>query len=175
LPPLFTVIVIPGAGVFAMAVEIRTTGNAAGPSELEAYKVCEAALRLKNRSQLLSIFAVVAVFLAGMGIYGVVSYFVTRHTHDIGIRMALGAHPSNILRWVASLAAKLVVLGILVGVGLALGLTRAISALLFGVTPTDPTTFLVVAITLALVACVACYIPARRATKLDPLVSLRYE
>jgi putative ABC transport system permease protein len=129
----------------------------------------------RSYMQLLSIFAVVAVFLAGMGIYGVMSYFVTRHTHDIGIRMALGAHPSNILRWVASLAAKLVVLGILVGVGLALGRTRAISALLFGVTPTDPTTFLVVAITLALVACVACYIPARRATKLDPLVSLRYE
>jgi predicted permease len=131
----------------------------------------------QNRSymQLLSIFAVVAMFLAGMGIYGVMSYFVTQHTHDIGIRMALGAHPSNILRWVATLAAKLVLLGIVIGVGLALGLTRAISALLFGVTPTDPTTFLIVAITLALVACIACYIPARRATKLDPLVSLRYE
>ena len=129
----------------------------------------------RSYMQLLSIFAMVAVFLAGMGIYGVMSYFVTRHTHDIGIRMALGAHPSNILRWVASLAAKLVVLGILVGVGLALGLTRAISALLFGVTPTDPITFLIVAITFALVACMACYIPAHRATKLDPLVSLRYE
>jgi putative ABC transport system permease protein len=129
----------------------------------------------RSYMQLLSIFAVVAVFLAGMGIYSVMSYFVTRHTHDIGIRMALGAHPSNILRWVATLAAKLVLMGIVVGIGLALGLTRAISALLFGVTPTDPTTFLIVAITLALVACVACYIPARRATKLDPLVSLRYE
>ena len=131
----------------------------------------------QNRSymQLLSIFAVVAMFLAGMGIYGVMSYYVTQHTHDIGIRMALGAHPSNILRWVSTLAAKLVLLGIVIGIGLALGLTRAISALLFGVTPTDPTTFLIVAITLALVACIACYIPARRATKLDPLVSLRYE
>ena len=131
----------------------------------------------ENRSymQLLSIFAVVAVFLAGMGIYGVMSYFVIQHTHDIGIRLALGAHPSNILRWVANLAAKLVLVGILVGVGLAFGLTRVISAVLFGITPTDPTTFLIVAITLALVACAACYIPARRATKLDPLVSLRYE
>ena len=131
----------------------------------------------ENRSymQLLSIFAVVAVFLAGMGIYGVMSYFVIQHTHDIGIRLALGAHPSNILRWVAKLAAKLVLVGILVGVGLAFGLTRVISAVLFGITPTDPTTFLIVAITLALVACAACYIPARRATKLDPLVSLRYE
>lgn len=129
----------------------------------------------RSYMQLLSIFAVVAVFLAAMGIYGVMSYFVTQHTHDIGIRMALGAHPSNILRWVSTLAAKLVLLGILVGIGLALGLTRAISAVLFGVTPSDPTTFLIVAITLALVACIACYIPARRATKLDPLVSLRYE
>jgi len=129
----------------------------------------------RSYMQLLSIFAVVAVFLAGMGIYGVMSYYVTQHTHDIGIRMALGAHPSDILRWVSTLSAKLVLLGIVIGVGLALGLTRAISALLFGVTPTDPTTFLIVAITLALVACIACYIPARRATKLDPLVSLRYE
>lgn len=131
----------------------------------------------QNRSymQLLSIFALVAVFLAGMGIYGVMSYFVTQPTHDIEIRMALGAHPRNILRWVAKLAAKLVLVGILVGAGLAFGLTRVISAVLFGVTPTDPATFLIVAITLALVACGACYIPARRATKLDPLVSLRYE
>jgi putative ABC transport system permease protein len=129
----------------------------------------------RNYMQLLSVFAVVAVFLAGMGIYGVMSYYVTQHTHDIGIRMALGAHPSNILGWVATLAAKLVLVGIVVGIGLALGLTRAISALLFGVTPTDPATFLIVAVALALVASVACYIPARRATKLDPLVSLRYE
>lgn len=130
-----------------------------------------------NRSymQLLSIFAAVAVFLAGMGIYGVMSYFVTLHTHDIGIRMALGAHPANIFRWVSALAVKLVSVGIVVGIALALGLTRVISALLFGVTPTDPLTFFVVAVALALIAGLACYIPARRATKLDPLVSLRYE
>jgi putative ABC transport system permease protein len=125
--------------------------------------------------QLLSVFAVVAVLLAGMGIYGVMSYFVSQHTHDIGIRMALGAHPSNILSWVSKLGMKIVAIGILIGVGLALGLTRLISALLFGVTSTDPLTYVAVALGLAVIAFVACYIPARRATKIDPLVALRYE
>ena len=125
--------------------------------------------------QLLSIFAGVAIFLAGIGIYGVMSYFVSRHTHDIGIRMALGAHPSNILRWVAKLGMKIVLVGIVAGVGLAALLTRFISAILFGVQPSDPLTYLVVGATLGSIAFLACYIPARRATKVDPLVALRYE
>jgi putative ABC transport system permease protein len=125
--------------------------------------------------QLLSIFAGVAIFLAGIGIYGVMSYFVSRHTHDIGIRMALGAHPANILRWVAKLGMKIVLVGMVVGVGLAALLTRFISAILFGVQPSDPLTYLVVGATLGSIAFLACYIPARRATKVDPLVALRYE
>ena len=125
--------------------------------------------------QILSIFAVIAMLLAGMGIYGVMSYFVSQHTHDIGIRMALGAHAKHILVWVARLGLNLVLIGILVGVGLAFGLTRLISALLFGVTPTDPFTYFFVALTLAAIAALACYIPARRATKVDPMVALRYE
>jgi len=118
---------------------------------------------------------VVAIFLAGMGIYGVMSYFVSRHTHDIGVRMALGAHPADILRWVGKLGFQLVSIGIVVGVALALGVTRLISAVLFGVKPSDPLTYLAVALGLAAVACLACYIPARRATKVDPMVALRYE
>jgi putative ABC transport system permease protein len=118
---------------------------------------------------------VVAVFLAGMGIYGVMSYFVSQHTHDIGIRMALGAHPSDILRWVARLGLKLVSIGIVTGIAMALGLTRLVSTFLFGVTSTDPATYLAVALGLAAIAFLACYIPARRATKVDPLVALRYE
>jgi len=118
---------------------------------------------------------VVAVFLAGMGIYGVMSYFVSQHTRDIGIRMALGAHPSQILSWVAKLGMKIVSIGIVIGIALALGLTRLVSAFLFGVTSTDPTTYVAVALGLAAVAFLACYIPARRATKVDPLVALRYE
>jgi putative ABC transport system permease protein len=125
--------------------------------------------------QVLSVFALVAVFLAGIGIYGVMSYFVSQRTHDIGVRMALGAHPSDIFSWVAKLGLKLVLIGIAAGVVLALGLTRLISAVLFGVKSTDPLTYLVVAVVLAAVAFLACYIPAHRATKVDPLVALRYE
>ena len=125
--------------------------------------------------QLLSIFAAIAIFLAGMGIYGVMSYFVNQHTHDIGIRMALGAHPADILKWVARLGFRLIAIGIAAGVAMALGLTRLISALLFGVKPADPLTYVLVALTLAAIASLACYIPARRATKVDPMVALRYE
>jgi putative ABC transport system permease protein len=125
--------------------------------------------------QLLSVFAAVALFLAGIGIYGVMSYFVTQHTHDIGIRMALGAHPSDILGWVAKLGMKIVSIGILAGVAMALGLTRLISVVLFDVKSTDPLTYVAVAIGLAAIAFLACYIPARRATKVDPLIALRYE
>jgi len=125
--------------------------------------------------QLLSLFAVLAIFLAGIGIYGVMSYFVSQHTHDIGIRMALGAYPADILKWVGRLGLKLVSIGIVVGVALAVALTRLISALLFGVQATDPPTYLLVALVLAAIAGLACYIPARRATKVDPMIALRYE
>ena len=125
--------------------------------------------------QLLSIFAGVAIFLAGMGIYGVMSYFVSQHTHDIGIRMALGAHQTDILVWVSRVGLTLVAIGIVVGVALALGLTRVISAALFGVKSTDPLTYLMVAVALSVIAFIACYLPARRATRVDPMVALRYE
>jgi putative ABC transport system permease protein len=125
--------------------------------------------------QLLSIFAAVAIFLAGIGIYGVMSYFVSQHTHDIGIRMALGAHPQDILRWVANLGSRIILIGIVLGVALAMGVTRLISAQLFGVKPSDPVTYLAVALALMVIASLACYIPARRATKVDPIVALRYQ
>ena len=125
--------------------------------------------------QLLGIFAGAAVLLAAVGIYGVMSYSVNERTHEIGIRMALGAHQADILRLVASIGLKLTLIGILIGAALALGLTRLISTFLFGVKPSDPLTYGAVAISLTAVALLACYIPARRAIKVDPLVALRYE
>jgi putative ABC transport system permease protein len=125
--------------------------------------------------QLLGIFAGAAVLLAAVGIYGVMSYSVNERTHEIGIRMALGAHQADILRLVANVGLKLTLIGILIGTALALGLTRLISTFLFGVKPSDPLTYGAVAISLTAVALLACYIPARRAIQVDPLVALRYE
>jgi putative ABC transport system permease protein len=125
--------------------------------------------------QLLGIFAGVAVLLAAVGIYGVMSYSVSERTHEIGIRMALGAHEADVLGLVGKLWLKLTGIGVAIGIALALGVARLISTFLFGVKPTDPLTYAAVAIGLATVALLACYIPARRATRVDPLVALRYE
>ena len=125
--------------------------------------------------QLLGIFAGLAVLLAATGIYGVMSYSVNERTHEFGVRMALGAHPKDVLCMVAKLALKLTSIGVAIGVALAVALARLISTFLYGVKPTDPLTYVTVAVGLGLVAMLACYIPARRATKVDPLVALRYE
>src|SRR6202521_4759352 len=125
--------------------------------------------------ELLGIFAGVAVLLAAVGIYGVMSYSVSERTHEFGIRMALGARPGDVLGLVAKLGLKLTSIGVAIGVALALGVTRLISTFLFGVKPTDPLTYAAVALGLAAIALLACYIPARRAIKVDPLVALRYE
>lgn len=124
---------------------------------------------------LLAIFAVVALVLAGVGIYGVMSYSVAQRTHEIGIRMALGAQTSAVLKLAVSYGMKLVIVGIVIGLIAAFALTRVMSTLLFGVTATDPATFTLISLLLVLVAAVASYIPARRATKVDPIIALRYE
>ena len=127
---------------------------------------------------LISIFAGVALLLASIGIYGVVSYSVSQQTHYIGVRMALGARPSDILRMVLKQGLVLALLGLGIGVVAALGLMRVVmkkSALLFEVSSNDLATFSIVTGTLFVVALLACYLPARRATKVDPLVALRYE
>jgi putative ABC transport system permease protein len=124
---------------------------------------------------LLSIFAGIAFVLAIVGIYGVMSYAVTQRTHEIGIRMAIGAQPRDVFRMILGQGMFLTIVGMVAGLLGAFGLTRLMATMLFGVRPTDPVTFAGVAVLLALVALVACYIPGRRATKVDPVNSLRYE
>jgi putative ABC transport system permease protein len=124
---------------------------------------------------LLAVFAAIALLLASVGIYGVLSYVVAQRTRHIGIRMALGATPAQVMRDVLWYGMRLTSLGLALGLAGAVAVTRVLSSLLYGVKPTDPLTFLIISLSLAAVALLACYVPARRATRIDPMAALRYE
>jgi putative ABC transport system permease protein len=124
---------------------------------------------------LMGIFAITAVLLAAVGLYGLISYLVTQNRREIGIRIALGAQRSDVLILMVGQGLVLSLIGTAIGLAGASALTRLITSFLFGVTPTDPATFIVVSAGLIGIALLACYIPARRATKVDPMVVLRYE
>ena len=124
---------------------------------------------------LLTSFAGIALLLAAIGLYGVISYSVTQRTREMGVRMALGASPRDLLRLILGSGARLAAIGIAAGILAALILTRFMSGMLFGVHPADPLTFAAVSLLLLIVILFASYVPARRAAKVDPMVALRYE
>ena len=139
-------------------------------------QVMSRSLALRNFMRLLlSVFAGLALLLASVGIYGVISYAVSQRTREIGLRMALGARPRDVLRLILGEGLKLVCAGVVVGIAAALALTKLLATLLYGVSGTDPLIFIGVTALLVAVSLAACFVPARRAMRVDPIVALRYE
>ncbi|MFZ0922122.1 MAG: FtsX-like permease family protein, partial [Candidatus Acidiferrales bacterium] len=161
--------------------ELRDTVRQVDPSlplmdlKTQTEETSEALSQERLFARLTSVFGLVALVLAMIGLYGTMAYSVTRKTHEIGIRMALGAKPADVLRMVIRQGITLTLIGVAIGIIVALGVTRLINSMIFGVTPYDPITFITVAVVLLAVAFLACYIPARRAMRVDPMVALRYE
>jgi putative ABC transport system permease protein len=167
----------PGAIVSAVRQAIKDVNRNLPIAEAAMFseQVDRSLVQQKLIARLSSIFSLLALLLAAIGLYGVISYSVTQRTREIGIRMALGAERRNVLRLVLGQGAKLTLIGVLAGLGASWAMTRWIESLLFGVSPTDRATFVMVAMLLIVVALLACYIPARRAAKVDPMVALRCE
>jgi len=161
----------------AIRGETKATNNNLPPPIIRTMDeiLADSVAQPRYQTVLLSLFGITALILAAVGIYGVISYAVSQRTHEIGIRMALGARREDVLKLVVGQGFKLTVMGVGIGIIGALGLTRFLSSLLYGLKPTDPLTFVAVSLLLIAVALVASYIPARRATKVDPMVALRYE
>jgi predicted permease len=167
----------PSSYLSAIRSELKSMGGAATLSDAKTMEQLRGELISDRRFTLIlvGIFSVLALVLASIGIYGVISYSVAQRTREIGIRMALGASQGQILTMVVGGGAKLALIGIAIGAAGALGLTQFIRSFLYGVSPSDPLTFTGISLILACVALMASYVPARRATKVDPNIALRYE
>jgi ABC-type antimicrobial peptide transport system permease subunit len=137
--------------------------------------IADSLARRRFAVTLLNAFAAAALLLASVGLYGVISYLVGQRTHEIGIRLALGARRTDILRLVLGHGLKMALGGVAIGLVAATGLTRLLAGMLYGVSATDPVTFAAITLLLVAVALAACYVPARRATRVDPLTALRHE
>jgi len=182
-PPLWTMNLIvktvgdPAALTPAVVDEVRNLDRLQPIAKIRTMRDLTADALQADRfiAGLLGSFAMLALLLAAIGIYGVMSYNVTQRTQELGIRLALGATASNVLRLVVGQGVTLTLVGVTVGLIASLALTRLMETLLFGVSATDPATFLLIALLLTAVALIACYLPARRATKVDPIIALRYE
>lgn len=129
----------------------------------------------RERLLLLGTFAILAVLIASSGVYGVTAYSVTQRTHEIGVRVALGARREDIMQMMIVQGMRVILLGIGLGLAGAFALSRTLATFLFHTAPTDPLTYAAVSLLLGAIACLAVYIPARRATKVDPMIALRYE
>jgi putative ABC transport system permease protein len=169
------------ANLSGLAATIRNQAQAIDPNE-PVYQVTRMDERLSNsvaerrfQTLLLGLLAGIALVIATVGIYGVISYAVSRRMHEIGVRMALGAQRIDVLQMVIWRGMRLTLIGVTLGLAAAFALTRVLKNLLFEVSVTDPLTFAVIALLLILVALLACYVPARRATKVDPMIALRSE
>ncbi len=167
------------AGALTSAIRAQISGMDGGISVYDISTmeriVAESTSATRYIALLMTIFALVAMILAGTGIYGVISYSVMRQTHEIGVRMALGAERRDVLRGVVRKGALLSGFGLAGGFAAALALTRVLTGMIYGVERTDPATFAAVALLLAAISILACYVPARRATRVDPMEALRCE
>ncbi|MGH9937375.1 MAG: FtsX-like permease family protein, partial [Blastocatellia bacterium] len=167
----------PQSLIGAVREEIRALDRSLPLYDIKTMRVAiyESVARERFITLLLIVFAALALTLASVGIYGVMSYSVTQRTHEIGVRMALGAQTRDVLKLVVAQGGRLAATGVAIGLVSAFALTRLMESLLFGVSATDPVTFIAVALLLTIVALLACWIPARRATKVDPMIALRCE
>ncbi len=163
------------AGVLREQIEAVDRDQPVYDIETMSARLARSVAERRFAATLLALFAGLALLLASIGLHGVISYLVAQGTHEIGIRMALGAQPGDVFRLVLGETLAVVAVGVAIGIPAAIGATRLLASVLFGVTPKDPLTFITVVLTLAAVAFLACYVPARRATRVDPLVALRYE